>query len=74
MIAISVFQALLSGCSAGGLATILHCDEFRELFPSNIKVKCLSDAGLFLDAYDFSIESLMTDILFHPSQVLLGSF
>eukprot|EP00268_Persea_americana_P006537 TRINITY_DN1235_c0_g1_i2.p1 TRINITY_DN1235_c0_g1~~TRINITY_DN1235_c0_g1_i2.p1 ORF type:complete len:136 (-),score=15.71 TRINITY_DN1235_c0_g1_i2:24-431(-) len=47
-------QALLSGCSAGGLATILHCDEFRELFPSNIKVKCLSDAGLFLDAIDIS--------------------
>ncbi|KAK6159749.1 hypothetical protein DH2020_003130 [Rehmannia glutinosa] len=47
-------QALLSGCSAGGLATILHCDEFRELFPRSTKVKCLSDAGLFLDATDVS--------------------
>ncbi|KAL5700442.1 [Wnt protein] O-palmitoleoyl-L-serine hydrolase [Ranunculus cassubicifolius] len=47
-------QALLSGCSAGGLASILHCDEFRELFPSSTKVKCLSDAGLFLDATDVS--------------------
>ncbi|KAF9595239.1 hypothetical protein IFM89_038093 [Coptis chinensis] len=47
-------QALLSGCSAGGLATILHCDEFRGLFPSTTKVKCLSDAGLFLDASDIS--------------------
>ncbi|MBA0686067.1 hypothetical protein Goari_013688 [Gossypium aridum] len=43
-------QALLSGCSAGGLASILHCDEFKDLFPSTTKVKCLSDAGLFLDA------------------------
>lgn len=43
-------QALLSGCSAGGLASILHCDEFRDLFPRTTKVKCLSDAGLFLDA------------------------
>ncbi|CAI0382009.1 unnamed protein product [Linum tenue] len=43
-------QALLSGCSAGGLAAILHCDEFRELFPRTTKVKCLSDAGLFLDS------------------------
>lgn len=43
-------QALLSGCSAGGLASILHCDEFRDLFPSATKVKCLSDAGMFLDA------------------------
>ena len=43
------FQALLSGCSAGGLASIFHCDEFRELFPRTTRVKCLSDAGLFLD-------------------------
>lgn len=45
-----VLQALLSGCSAGGLASILHCDEFRGLFSGNTKVKCLSDAGMFLDA------------------------
>ncbi|XWS64390.1 hypothetical protein CRYUN_Cryun05aG0000800 [Craigia yunnanensis] len=47
-------QALLSGCSAGGLASILHCDEFRNMFPRTTKVKCLSDAGLFLDAIDVS--------------------
>ncbi|KAL2460650.1 Pectin acetylesterase 12 [Abeliophyllum distichum] len=47
-------QALLSGCSAGGLASILHCDEFRNLFPRSTKVKCLSDAGLFMDAADVS--------------------
>ncbi|XP_073106806.1 pectin acetylesterase 10 isoform X1 [Elaeis guineensis] len=48
----SANQALLAGCSAGGLASILHCDEFRALFPGNTKVKCLADAGLFLDATD----------------------
>ncbi|KAK3030386.1 hypothetical protein RJ639_038914 [Escallonia herrerae] len=47
-------QALLSGCSAGGLASILHCDEFRDLLPRSTKVKCLSDAGLFMDAVDVS--------------------
>ncbi|XP_027367532.1 pectin acetylesterase 12 isoform X1 [Abrus precatorius] len=47
-------QALLSGCSAGGLASIIHCDEFRSLFPNSSKVKCLSDAGFFLDAIDVS--------------------
>ncbi|KAK4270229.1 hypothetical protein QN277_023290 [Acacia crassicarpa] len=47
-------QALLSGCSAGGLASILHCDEFRGMFPATSKVKCLSDAGLFLDSVDVS--------------------
>lgn len=47
-------QALLSGCSAGGLAAILHCDNFRGFFPRTTRVKCLSDAGLFLDAADIS--------------------
>ncbi|GLJ12703.1 hypothetical protein SUGI_0196240 [Cryptomeria japonica] len=44
-------EALLTGCSAGGLTTILHCDEFRALLPMNTKVKCLSDAGFFLNMY-----------------------
>ncbi|CAI9101399.1 OLC1v1038712C1 [Oldenlandia corymbosa var. corymbosa] len=47
-------NALLSGCSAGGLASILHCDEFGEMFSRNTKVKCLADAGLFMDAVDVS--------------------
>ncbi|KAI4374046.1 hypothetical protein MLD38_012090 [Melastoma candidum] len=47
-------QALLSGCSAGGLAVILHCDEFRDMFPRTARVKCLSDAGMFLDSVDVS--------------------
>ncbi|KAI9081050.1 hypothetical protein K1719_037030 [Acacia pycnantha] len=34
----------------GGLAAIIHCDELHGLFPSTTRVKCLSDAGLFLDA------------------------
>ncbi|GMY23797.1 pectin acetylesterase 3-like isoform X2 [Fagus crenata] len=37
-----------------GLASILHCDEFRDLFPETTKVKCLSDAGVFLDAINVS--------------------
>ncbi|ONI29686.1 hypothetical protein PRUPE_1G208600 [Prunus persica] len=47
-------QALLSGCSAGGVATVLHCDEFRAMFRGTTRVKCLSDAGLFLDVIDVS--------------------
>ncbi|XP_074379197.1 pectin acetylesterase 5-like [Apium graveolens] len=45
-------QALLSGCSAGGLATLIHCDDFRDVLPKNAKVKCLSDAGFFLNEKD----------------------
>lgn len=54
-------QALLSGCSAGGLATILHCDEFNGLLPKHTKVKCLADAGLFLDAVDVAGSHTMRD-------------
>ncbi|KAM1353568.1 hypothetical protein COP2_034066 [Malus domestica] len=54
-------NALLCGCSAGGLSAILHCDEFRGLFPTSTKVKCLSDAGFFLDAVDISGERTMRD-------------
>lgn len=47
-------NALLSGCSAGGLASILHCDKFRGLLPGSAKVKCFSDAGYFINAKDVS--------------------
>ncbi|OMO93717.1 Pectinacetylesterase [Corchorus olitorius] len=47
-------NAILSGCSAGGLASILHCDRFRSLLPATTKVKCISDAGFFMHANDIS--------------------
>ena len=42
-------QAMLSGCSAGGLASMLHCDNFRAIFPGIARVKCLADGGFFID-------------------------
>ncbi|KAH6830232.1 hypothetical protein C2S53_000201 [Perilla frutescens var. hirtella] len=41
-------NAILAGSSAGGLATTLHCDRFRELFPNTTTVKCISDSGYFI--------------------------
>lgn len=71
----SADQALLTGCSAGGLAAILHCDQFQQAFfqqqqqreqPTAV-VKCLADAGLFLDAYDVAggrtLRSYYSDIV-----------
>ncbi|KAJ7950328.1 Pectin acetylesterase [Quillaja saponaria] len=55
----SAKQALLSGCSAGGLATLIHCDDFRELLPRDATVKCLADAGFFLDEKDIIGNSSM---------------
>ncbi|PUZ53559.1 hypothetical protein GQ55_5G061100 [Panicum hallii var. hallii] len=49
-------QTLLTGCSAGSLAALLHCDNFRRRFPQEVSVKCLSDAGFFIDVKDLSGE------------------
>ncbi|KAL6535997.1 hypothetical protein OROHE_012841 [Orobanche hederae] len=43
-------NAILAGGSAGGLATILHCDSFHALLPNTQRVKCISDSGFFLHA------------------------
>ncbi|XP_022866164.1 pectin acetylesterase 8-like [Olea europaea var. sylvestris] len=42
-------NAILSECSAGGLTSILHCDNYRALIPEDTKVKCISDAGYFIN-------------------------
>ncbi|XP_027918312.1 pectin acetylesterase 8-like [Vigna unguiculata] len=47
-------NAILSGCSAGGLTTILHCDNFKALLPSGATVKCVPDAGFFINVEDIS--------------------
>ncbi|KAD4178604.1 hypothetical protein R6Q59_022214 [Mikania micrantha] len=47
-------NALLSGCSAGGLAAILNCDKFRGFFPLSTRVKCVPDAGYFVHVKDLS--------------------
>ncbi|KAF8376944.1 hypothetical protein HHK36_030315 [Tetracentron sinense] len=59
-------NTLLSGCSAGGLTSILHCDRFHSLMPVGTKVKCLSDAGYFINVNDVSgtqhIEAFYNDV------------
>ncbi|XP_010920600.1 pectin acetylesterase 5 isoform X2 [Elaeis guineensis] len=60
-------QAFLTGCSAGGLATFIHCEDFRALLPKEVIVKCLADAGFFLDEMDISqrrfIRSFYDDVI-----------
>lgn len=48
---VNLLQAFLTGCSAGGLAAVIHCDDFRERLPQHATVKCLADASFFLDEY-----------------------
>ncbi|KAL8504671.1 hypothetical protein ACS0TY_016016 [Phlomoides rotata] len=60
-------EALLTGCSAGGLATLLHCDDFRDLLAKDADVKCLVDAGFFPNEKDIAgnhaIESFYHDVV-----------
>ncbi|XP_020087193.1 pectin acetylesterase 5-like isoform X1 [Ananas comosus] len=60
-------QAFLTGCSSGGLATYVHCDNFRALLPKDVTVKCLADGGFFLDVNDIigkrSMRSLYDDVV-----------
>ncbi|CAA0838288.1 Pectin acetylesterase 8 [Striga hermonthica] len=60
-------NAILSGCSAGGLTSILHCDNFKSLLPLSTKVKCFADAGFFINAKDVSgashIEGFYNDVV-----------
>nr|XP_025888422.1 pectin acetylesterase 8-like [Solanum lycopersicum] len=45
----SAENAILTGTSAGGLATILNCDKFKYLLPESAKVKCVADAAFFIN-------------------------
>ncbi|GBG76853.1 hypothetical protein CBR_g23068 [Chara braunii] len=48
-------HVMIGGCSAGGLSTFLNCDYIRSrLGDNNAVVKCLSDAGMFLDIPDIT--------------------
>ncbi|EEC71941.1 hypothetical protein OsI_04755 [Oryza sativa Indica Group] len=55
-------QAILSGCSAGGLAALLHCNDFYARFSKEVSAKCLPDAGFFLDIEDLSGERHMWSV------------
>ncbi|XP_058775385.1 pectin acetylesterase 8-like [Vicia villosa] len=65
-------NAIFSGCSAGGLTALLHCDKFRALLPKEAKVKCLSDAGYFIHAKDLSGEPHIEEF-FNQTVTLHGS-
>lgn len=45
-------DVIVSGCSAGGLATFLHCDHWADAIKKanpSTKVACMPDSGFFLD-------------------------
>eukprot|EP01125_Pyxidicula_operculata_P008327 TRINITY_DN2804_c0_g1_i1.p2 TRINITY_DN2804_c0_g1~~TRINITY_DN2804_c0_g1_i1.p2 ORF type:complete len:360 (+),score=63.23 TRINITY_DN2804_c0_g1_i1:1188-2267(+) len=42
-------DVVVSGCSAGGLATFLHVDWWKSILPRTAKVVGMPDSGFFLD-------------------------
>jgi len=42
-------ELVITGCSAGSLGVLLHCDRMKALMPESTKVRCLADAGFFMD-------------------------
>ncbi|PHT93332.1 Pectin acetylesterase 11, partial [Capsicum annuum] len=61
-------NAILSGTSAGGLPTILNCDKFKCLFPKDARVKCVADAGFFINGSALlicDIKKMKNDTLQH---------
>ena len=45
-------RLVVGGTSAGGLATYLHIDHYRERIPPAVRVVGMPDAGFFLDVRD----------------------
>jgi len=41
----SASEVILTGCSAGGLATYLHTDYVKSILPSSVKYRAMADAG-----------------------------
>ncbi|CAI7782753.1 unnamed protein product [Closterium sp. NIES-54] len=45
-------QVVVAGCSAGGVAALLHCDRVKDTLTAaspSMRVRCLADASMFLD-------------------------
>lgn len=54
-------EVILSGTSAGGLATYMHADHIGTLIPSTAKFVAIPDAGFFLDGKTLSGEYLFRE-------------
>lgn len=58
-------EVLVSGCSAGGLSVYMNCDyisNFLTASSPSVKVKCMGDAGVFLDRLDVAGKPTAQDL------------
>ena len=69
-------EAVISGCSAGGLATILHVDEWCDAMPAGSKCVGMPDSGFFDEFQDPRAKPLPpaeTAAAIHNSAPLVGA-
>lgn len=59
----SASQVIMSGTSAGGLATYLHAEHFRSRLPKATQLFAVPDAGFFLDLPNIHGEPAWRDSL-----------
>lgn len=44
-------DVILTGCSAGGVATFIHADYVQSILPSGVKYAAMADAGYVKKKY-----------------------
>uniref|UniRef100_A0A1X7SGA5 Pectin acetylesterase n=1 Tax=Amphimedon queenslandica TaxID=400682 RepID=A0A1X7SGA5_AMPQE len=49
-------EVILTGCSAGGLATYIHTNYVKSLLSPTVTFRAIADAGYFIDAPDVNGE------------------
>jgi len=56
-------EIIVTGCSAGGVATYMHLDQWRAAIPQHIPVHGLADAGFLLEHNTYSgAEGVIADL------------
>lgn len=50
----SASEVILTGCSAGGLATYIHADYVASLLPDKVMFAAMADAGFFIDVANYT--------------------
>ena len=67
-------RVILTGCSAGGLATYYHIDYVKSLLPSSIIFLGLADAGYFINAPNINGQYHMKELIEYAFQIQNTTF
>jgi len=66
-------QVLYAGASAGGLSMYLHCESVRAMIPMTTSVRCLADAGFFIDHQSVNGQRVYRDTMSYAFRMHNGT-